>query len=247
VKCFVVFAGFLFIARPLVQRLGQRSVPRPQMAHSQELFLLALLAVVLGAAALAEGAGLSAALGAFLLGLTLADSAHGPRLREAVVPLRDASVAVFFFAFGMLVDVNHLGGALPMLTVLIPVTLATKFITGLLIASRRGQTHKAKLNIATAMLPRGEFSIVVADTAAAAGFGPALSTVAGVYVVVTAVVGSLLMSATGRLVQAAQHHKHFHGSWPRRMRMAARKRVQALRGAAAMVVPSEGELGRGFS
>jgi CPA2 family monovalent cation:H+ antiporter-2 len=227
-KAFLVCAAFLFIARPLVQRLGHRSVPKPQM-HS-ELFLLGLLAVVLGAAALAEGAGLSAALGAFLLGLALAESAHGPRLRESVVPLRDASVAAFFFAFGMLVDLSHLSEALPMLVILIPLTLTTKFATGLIIASRRGQTAKAQLNIATSMLPRGEFSIVVANTAAAAGYGGVLSTVCGIYVVVTAVVGSVLMAATGRLVQAAEHRRHFHGSLPKRISLAARKRAHALRG-----------------
>lgn len=245
-KAFVLCAAFMLVARPLVQRLSTRQRPRPHN-RSQELYLLGLLAAVLVAAAVAEGAGLSAALGAFLLGLTLADSAHGPRLRETVVPLRDASVAAFFFAFGMLVDLANLGEALPVLIVLVPVTLATKFLTGLLIASRRGQTSKAKLNIATTLMPRGEFSIVVADTAAAAGMGAALSTVAGIYVVVTAIVGSVLMAATGRLVQAAEHRRHFHGSFPKRVTLAARKRAHALRALVATVVPgSRSELGRGF-
>jgi K+:H+ antiporter subunit KhtU len=237
-KAFLVCAAFLFVARPLIQRLGHRSVPKPHM-RSQELFLLGLLALVLAAAALAEGAGLSAALGAFLLGLTLADSVHGPRLRESVVPLRDASVAAFFFAFGMLVDLTHISEALPILLVLIPVTLATKFATGMLIASRRGQTAKAKLNIATTLMPRGEFSIVVADTAAMAGFGGLLSTVAGIYVVVTAVVGSVLMAATGRLVQAAEHRRHFHGSLPKRLTLAARRRTHALRGLVSSLLVSD--------
>lgn len=245
-KAFAVCAAFLLVARPLVQRLGQRSMSRRHM-RSQELYLLGLLAAVLGAAALAEGAGLSAALGAFLLGLILADSMHGPRLREAVVPLRDASVAMFFFAFGMIVDLRNVEQSFPMLMVLIPVTLATKFITGWLVATRRGQTHKAKLNIATAMLPRGEFGIVVANTAMAGGFGGALSAVAGIYVVVTAIVGSILMTATGRLVTATQYHNHFHASIPRRIRLAGRKRLQSLRALAGVAMPSlNGELGRGF-
>lgn len=245
-KAFLVCLAFLLVVRPLVQNLGQRLVPRPHM-RSQELFLLGLLALVLGAAAVAEGAGLSAALGAFLIGLVLAESIWGPRLREAVVPLRDASVAAFFFAFGMLVDLGNIGTALPMLLVLIPVTLATKFLTGWLIASRRGQTPKAKLNIATTLMPRGEFSIVVANTAVAAGYGPALSTVAGVYVVATAVVGSVLMTATGRLVQATQHRSHFHGSWSKRLKLATRKRSNEMRSMVSSYVPSvDGELGRGF-
>jgi CPA2 family monovalent cation:H+ antiporter-2 len=245
-KAFLLCFAFLFVARPLVQRFGHRSLPRPHV-RSQELFLLGVLGVVLVAAALAEGAGLSAALGAFLLGLTLADSVHGPRLRESVVPLRDASVAMFFFAFGMLVDVQRLGSALPMLLVLVPVTLATKFATGLTIASRRGQTAKARMNIATALLPRGEFSIVVADTAAASGYGAALSTVAGIYVVVTAVLGSVLMTFTGRLVQATQHRAHFHGSPVLRARLAARRRLHAARATLALHVPAlRHGLERGF-
>lgn len=246
VKALGLCFAFLVLARPLVRRLSERSVPRPHM-RSQELFLLGLLAVVLAAAALAEGAGLSAALGAFLLGLAFSDSVHGPRLREAVVPLRDASVAAFFFAFGMLVDLKGLPAYVPMLLVLIPVTMATKFVTGLMIATRRGQTHKARLNIATALLPRGEFGIVVADMSASAGLGSALSTVAGVYVVVTAVLGSVMMTLTGRLVQAARHHQHFHASLPRRVRLAARRRGRSMRSSLALFVPPlRNELERGF-
>lgn len=246
-KAIGVCLAFVLVVRPLVQRLGERSVPKPHMHRSQELFLLGLLAMVFAAAALAEGAGLSAALGAFLIGLVLADSVHGPRLREAVVPLRDASVAAFFFAFGMLVDLANAGAAWPMLVVLVPVTLATKFITGLMVASRRGQTPKARMNIATTLLPRGEFSIVVAGTAAVAGYGAQLGTVAGLYVVITAIVGSVLMAATGRLVAVTEHRAHFHPSWMRRFRLAARRRSQALRSTVSYYVPAvDGELGRGF-
>lgn len=245
-KAFAVCLAFLLVARPLVQRLGHRSAPRPHM-RSQELFLLGLVGLVLAAAAAAEGAGLSAALGAFLLGLVLADSIWGPRFREAVVPLRDATVAAFFFAFGMAVHVAELAAALPMLLVLVPVTMATKFATGWLIATRRGQTPKARLNIATTLTPRGEFSIVVANTATAAGYAGVFGTVAGAYVVITAVVGSVLMAATGRLVQATQHRAHFHGTWRRRLTLAARRRAMAVRSLVGSVMPSvDGELGRGF-
>lgn len=246
VKAFAVCAAFLLVVRPLVLHWGQRGPPRPHM-RSQELFLLGLLAMVFGAAALAEGAGLSAALGAFLLGLVLADSAHGPRLREGVVPMRDATVAAFFFAFGMMLDLGGLGSALPLLLVLLPVTIATKFLTGWLIASGRGTTPKARLNIATTLVPRGEFSIVAANTAAAAGIAGPLGAVVGIMVVVTAVLGSVLMAATGRLLAVTQHRTHFHATLARRVKLAARRRTEALRAGVSAVVPGvDGELGRSF-
>jgi len=147
----------------------------------------------------------------------------------------------------MLVDLAHVGEFLPMLLVLIPVTLTTKFITGLMVGTRRGQTAKARLNIATAMLPRGEFSIVVANVAATAGYGAALSTVAGIYVVVTAVLGSVLMTLTGFLVNATLHRTHLNQPLPRRLQRTAARRAEAMRATMATYVPQlRTELERGF-
>ena len=75
-------------------------VPRwlTQVARSQnnELFLLVILAVCLGTAALTEAVGLSLALGAFAAGLIISASDYAHRALEQLLPLRDAFVALFF-------------------------------------------------------------------------------------------------------------------------------------------------------
>ncbi len=83
-------------------------VPRwlAQVARSQnkELFLLVILAICLGTAALTEAVGLSLALGAFAAGLIISASEYAHRALEQMLPLRDAFVALFFVTVGMLIN-----------------------------------------------------------------------------------------------------------------------------------------------
>ncbi|MCG3172696.1 MAG: Glutathione-regulated potassium-efflux system protein KefC [Myxococcota bacterium] len=69
---------------------------------SREVFLLAVLAVCIGASWLTSLAGLSLALGAFLGGMVIADTDYGAQAATDIGPLRDAFVSVFFVSLGML-------------------------------------------------------------------------------------------------------------------------------------------------
>ena len=71
---------------------------------SDEVFLLLVLAICLGAAAITEAAGLSLAIGAFVGGLTISGSNHAHRALERLTPLRDAFVALFFVTVGTLIN-----------------------------------------------------------------------------------------------------------------------------------------------
>ena len=69
-----------------------------------ELFLLVILAICLGTAALTEAVGLSLALGAFAAGLIISASDYAHRALEQLLPLRDAFVALFFVTVGILIN-----------------------------------------------------------------------------------------------------------------------------------------------
>ncbi len=84
--------------------LVPRALARVAESRNQELFLLVILAICLGTAALTEAVGLSLALGAFAAGLIISASDYAHRALEQLLPLRDAFVALFFVTVGILID-----------------------------------------------------------------------------------------------------------------------------------------------
>jgi CPA2 family monovalent cation:H+ antiporter-2 len=86
----------------------------PRLLHAvaatrrKELFLLAVLLLVLGTSLATARAGLSLAIGAFLAGLVVSDSDFGHQAMADVAPFRDAFNALFFVSVGMLFDARIL-------------------------------------------------------------------------------------------------------------------------------------------
>src|SRR5580704_799296 len=99
-KAALILAPLGFLAVYLVPR-GLARVARSQ---NNELFLLVILAICLGTAAVTEAVGLSLALGAFAAGLIISASEYAHRAFEQLLPLRDAFVALFFVTVGILIN-----------------------------------------------------------------------------------------------------------------------------------------------
>ncbi|MCH9816524.1 MAG: cation:proton antiporter [Actinomycetia bacterium] len=156
----------------------------------EEQVLFRVLGITFAVAGLAELAGISAAVGAFLVGLAIPSPA-AERVREILRPLRNLFAALFFFVFGLGIDPGELGPALPAAFALAFVTIFTKLGTGWFAAGREGASVRGKLRAGTALIARGEFSVVIAGLAVAAGY-VALGPVASAYVLIVAVVGPVL-------------------------------------------------------
>ena len=77
------------------------------LTRAREVMTAAALFVVLGAAALMEFAGLSMAMGAFLAGLMLADSAFRHELEADIEPFRGILFGLFFIAVGMAINIDN--------------------------------------------------------------------------------------------------------------------------------------------
>ena len=125
-----------------------------------------MLGTTLVVAGLAELVGASAAVGAFLVGLTLT----GPlatRARAVLSPLRDL-FAAFFLAIGLAVELGALPPVLPAALALAAVTAATKLLTGAYAASRDKVGRRGQLRAGAALIPRGKSPIVILGLAAAA-------------------------------------------------------------------------------
>jgi CPA2 family monovalent cation:H+ antiporter-2 len=184
-----VALGALGLAFVVSLRWGHH-VGRALGHREDEQLLLRILGLTLIVAAIAEHLHASAAVGAFLVGLTLT----GPtaeRARTVLTPLRDLFAAVFFVAIGLTVDPADLLPMLPFALGLAAVTAVTKIITGGYAASREGAARRGQLRAGTALIARGEFSLVIIGLAAVS-VGGTLSAVATPYVFILAVAGPVL-------------------------------------------------------
>lgn len=184
----VTVALVLLAAQRHGHRLGRL------LAHpDDEQVLLRLLGLTLLVAGLTQALGASAAVGAFLVGIAVPPS-FADRARTILSPLRDLFAATFFVAFGLATDPEEVLPVLPAVLVLAAVTTLTKFGTGWFAAGRDGVGPAGRRRAGAALVARGEFSIVIAGLAVAAGLEE-VGVVATGYVLVMAVAGPLLARA----------------------------------------------------
>ncbi|MHA7146319.1 cation:proton antiporter [Arthrobacter sp. TmT3-37] len=158
----------------------------------REVFLLTLIGAALLVAGLASALQVSAAVGAFLLGIAIsgATAENAARILE---PLRDLFAAIFFVVFGLNTDPSSIPPVLAFALLLALVTSVTKIATGWWAAGRQGIGRLGRARAGAALVARGEFSIVIAGLAVASGAVlPDLAALATTYVLLMAVLGPVL-------------------------------------------------------
>jgi CPA2 family monovalent cation:H+ antiporter-2 len=170
-----------------------RSLSRLIAHESDEIILLSTFGIVLLVSGLTERVHVSAAIGAFLVGIAVS----GPiakRSRLIIAPLRDLFAAIFFFFFGLQVDPATLPPAVASAVGLGIISAATKVLTGYWAARRQGVDQRGGLRAGTALVARGEFSIVIAGLGT--GLEPQIGPLSTTYVLFLAVLGPVLARAT---------------------------------------------------
>ncbi len=166
------------------------------LAHpDSEQLMLRVLGTTLVVAALAEFVHASAAVGALLVGLTLTGETAA-RARAVLAPLRDLFAAAFFLSIGLVVDAAELGPALPVALALAVTGVATKLVTGRYAAARDGVGPRGQLRAGTALIARGEFSIVIISLLGAED--PVLGPLVTAYVLILATAGPLITRWAGQ-------------------------------------------------
>lgn len=168
---------------------GER-ISRRLTDTSDELVLLRVLGITLVVAGITTMLDASAAVGAFVVGLALTGQA-AQRSRALLSPLRDLFAAVFFVSFGLSVDPSSLSPVLAVACVLAAVTLVTKVMTGWYAAGRDGAGPRGRMRAGFVLAARGEFAVVIAGLAVAAGYEDA-GPLTAAYVLVLAVVSPIL-------------------------------------------------------
>jgi CPA2 family monovalent cation:H+ antiporter-2 len=195
--------GRALILIVLVLVLAQRIVPwiLEKVAHTrkQELFLLTVVAICFGTAAISSMAGVSLALGAFLAGLVVSESHFSEHALSEILPLRTIFNAVFFVSVGMLLNIQFLIDNPLIIAGTAVAVLFIKFIinTGSLLTLGYPVRIVAASGIALAQI--GEFSFVLERAGRAAGLSPAGLGDAGSQIFIAVTV--LLMIATPFMVK----------------------------------------------
>jgi len=159
--------------------------------QSDEVILFTTFGLVLLVAGLAQRAQVSAAVGAFLVGIALS----GPiveREHKLVSPLRDLFAAIFFLFFGLQVDPATLPPVLLVAVGLGIMTALTKLFVGWWAVRRAGVDRLGGLRAGAALVARGEFSIVIAGLGVSAGLEPQLGALSAAYVLFLAILGPIL-------------------------------------------------------
>jgi CPA2 family monovalent cation:H+ antiporter-2 len=138
-------------------------------ARSSELFIAAVLFVIVAAGVIADQAGLSMALGAFVAGLLLAETEYRKAIEATMAPFKGLLLGVFFFTVGMNIDFRELvrepllllGGVVSLIALksLLLIGLAKLFRLSWPVATETGLL----------LGPGGEFAFVSIGMAAAAG------------------------------------------------------------------------------
>jgi CPA2 family monovalent cation:H+ antiporter-2 len=143
----------------------------------------------------------SDAIGAFMAGLVVAETAVAPRVRTLVLPLRDTFAALFFFTFGLTVDPGDVASVAGPIAAAIALTAIVNFTAALIVGRRERLSRTQTTNLATTILARGEFSLIIATLGAEAGLdGRVVPFVAG-YVLVLALAAPILAAQSARVAR----------------------------------------------
>jgi K+:H+ antiporter len=149
-----------FLLRPLFQIVAS--------THSTELFVAALLFVIVGAGVVAYQAGLSMALGAFVAGLMLAETEYGKAIESTTEPFKGLLLGIFFFTVGMNIDFREFVREPVWLFGAVFGLIGAKSLILLLLGKAFRLSWSSALETALLLGPGGEFAFVTIGLAAGA-------------------------------------------------------------------------------
>ena len=160
----VVFLILFVVGKYLIERVFDWIMS----SNSEEIFLVAVLLVVMSASVLAEVFGFTYSLGAFIAGMMLAETKYRYRIAADLIPFRDILLGVFFVTIGMLIDWHSI---VNYGHIILGLLLSIMLLKGLLIFGilQFFIQKRTALKSSLALLQVGEFSLAVFAIASAQG------------------------------------------------------------------------------
>ncbi|MFZ7087418.1 cation:proton antiporter [Curtobacterium sp. RRHDQ10] len=210
--------GFLIVMFSLA-RWGGKVVSRAFNTRDDELFTVLFFGLAVLFGGLGDVLGVTDAIGAFVIGLLCGATRYRDRIEQLALPMRDVFGAFFFVNFGLALNVATFGEVLWPVLGAIGMTVVLNAVAGQLVARMNGFGAQAGINTAVILVNRGEFALILATLAAAAGLEERITAFAGLYVLVMAVLGPVLAANSDRIGRAVLR--------PTRIRTRARNAADA--------------------
>ncbi len=192
--------GFLVVVA-LVARYGAGVVGRMIGAEQDELLTICFVGAAVLVAGVAEELHVSDAIGAFMAGLVIAETGVAPRVRKLVLPLRDTFAALFFFTFGLTVDPGDVWSVAGPVAIAVVLTIVVNVTAAFVVARRSELGRVPATNLATTILARGEFSLIIAALGAEAGLDPRVVPFVAGYVLILALAAPVLSAQSARIAR----------------------------------------------
>jgi CPA2 family monovalent cation:H+ antiporter-2 len=195
--------GFITLSLAASRWLA-RPIDRLLDAMPREFFLLFTFLIVVGMSAAAHELELSAAIGALMAGVVLSETSVRAEIEERFLAFRDVFAALFFFVFGLTIDVEAFGRLGWILALAVVLSVGGKLASTYAAGRVGGFSPRQSVNAGAALVARAEFTVILAQLAATNVAIPAdtrtdLVAFAGLYVLVTSVVGIVLMKESKRI------------------------------------------------
>ena len=147
--------------------LGKTGIPwalnKVASLGSREIFLVTVIGLVFLSGTVAYMAGLSAALGAFIAGMLVAETSQNHAIFAEVRPLRDLFAVVFFVSLGMALPVSILYPVLPAILLMTIIIIAVKAIIVYFLSRFLGYHRKTSFIVALGLTQMSEFGFIIAS------------------------------------------------------------------------------------
>jgi CPA2 family monovalent cation:H+ antiporter-2 len=183
--------GMLIVPWLLKKMSGSAGEELPTIVVAGLLFVLAFLA---------DQAGFSLALGAFMLGAIVAETPHKTQVGRAFEGMRDVFSAVFFVSIGMLIDLRAVVDSWALIlgvTAFVLVARPVAVTAGMILI---GGSSRESLKVGLSVTPLGEFSFIIAQLGVTAGAVPQKFQALAVGVsLLTTLIGPILIRRSERI------------------------------------------------
>lgn len=127
----------------------------------EDIFLASALLLVLGIASIVERSGLSMAMGAFLAGLLLADSAYRHQILAHIKPFRSLLLGLFFISVGMSIELELLINEALLFALLLPTLIGVKVLGLVLLRPFMALPVVQQWQLALLLAQGGEFAFIL--------------------------------------------------------------------------------------
>jgi CPA2 family monovalent cation:H+ antiporter-2 len=174
-------------------------VSRIFRTKDDELFTILFFGLAIMFGGLGEILGVTDAIGAFLIGLVLGATRYRNRIEQIAIPLRDVFGAFFFLNFGLGLDPTKFPEIIVPVVLAVLMTMVLNIIAGQFVARLNGLGAQAGINTAAILQNRGEFALILATLALAAGLDERIQPFAGLYVLIMAIAGPILAVNSERI------------------------------------------------